>query len=153
LSGEDIVAHQWVDNGPGWCAVMLQSAEQVLAVRPDWTALGDFKLGLVGPHPQGSDGDFEVRAFVPSLGIREDPVTGSLNAGLAQWLIGAGLAADSYVVRQGSALGRAGKVFLDRMGDDIWVGGEVVRCIEGTVEFPQDPVPGQSGNFGPAGVY
>jgi PhzF family phenazine biosynthesis protein len=132
---------------------MLQSAEQVLAVRPDWTALGDFKLGLVGPHPQGSDGDFEVRAFVPSLGIREDPVTGSLNAGLAQWLIGAGLAADSYVVRQGSALGRAGKVFLDRMGDDIWVGGEVVRCIEGTVEFPQDPVPGQSGNFGPAGVY
>jgi PhzF family phenazine biosynthesis protein len=138
LSGEDIVSHQWVDNGPGWCALMLHSAQQVLAVRPDWTALGDFKVGIVGPHAQGSDSDFEVRAFVPSLGIREDPVTGSLNAGLAQWLIGAGLAADSYVVRQGSALGRAGKVFLDRLGDDIWVGGEVVRCIEGTVEFPAD---------------
>jgi PhzF family phenazine biosynthesis protein len=136
LSDENIAAHQWVDNGPGWCALMLQSAEQVLAVRPDWTALGDFKLGLIGPQPQGSDSDFEVRAFVPSLGVREDPVTGSLNAGLAQWLIGAGWAPDSYVVRQGSALGRAGTVFLDRLGDDIWVGGEVVRCIEGTVEFP-----------------
>lgn len=136
LTGEDIVAHQWVDNGPGWCALMLKTAEQVLAVRPDWAALGGFKLGLVGPQPPGSDTNFEVRAFVPSLGVPEDPVTGSLNAGLAQWLMAAALAEEHYVARQGTVLGRAGKVFLDRNGDDIWVGGEVVSCITGTVEFP-----------------
>jgi PhzF family phenazine biosynthesis protein len=136
LDDEDIVAHQWVDNGPGWCALMLRSAEQVLAVRPDMAALGDFRVGLVAPQPEGSDTDYEVRVFVPSFGIPEDPVTGSLNAGLAQWLIGEGLAADNYVARQGTVLGRAGKVFIDRIGDDIWVGGDVVQCIEGTVDFP-----------------
>jgi PhzF family phenazine biosynthesis protein len=98
--------------------------------------LGDFRLGLVAPQPAGSDTDYEVRVFVPSLGVPEDPVTGSLNAGLAQWLIKEGLAAHSYVVKQGTALGRAGKVFIDCIGDDIWVGGEVVSCIEGTVDFP-----------------
>lgn len=138
LTKSEILAHQWVDNGPGWCAVMLGSAERVLAVRPDWAALGDVKLGLIGPQPAGSDTDFEVRAFVPTLGVPEDPVTGSLNAGLAQWLMGAGLAASNYTVRQGTALGRAGKVFLDRIGNDIWVGGQVADCIAGTVAFPED---------------
>jgi PhzF family phenazine biosynthesis protein len=137
LADDEIVAHQWVDNGPGWCALMLDSAERVLSVRPDMAALGDFRVGIVAPQPAGSDTDFEVRVFVPSFGIPEDPVTGSLNAGLGQWLIGAGMAADSYVATQGTALGRAGKVFIDRIGDDIWVGGEVVRCIEGTVDFPE----------------
>jgi PhzF family phenazine biosynthesis protein len=138
LTKSEILAHQWVDNGPGWCAVMLGSAERVLAVRPDWAALGDVKLGLIGPQPAGSDTDFEVRAFVPTLGVPEDPVTGSLNAGLAQWLMGAGLAASNYTVRQGTALGRAGKVFLDRIGNDIWVGGQVADCVAGTVAFPED---------------
>ena len=138
LTKSEILAHQWVDNGPGWCAVMLGSAERVLAVRPDWAVLGDVKLGLIGPQPAGSDTDFEVRAFVPTLGVPEDPVTGSLNAGLAQWLMGAGLAASNYTVRQGTALGRAGKVFLDRIGNDIWVGGQVADCIAGTVAFPED---------------
>jgi PhzF family phenazine biosynthesis protein len=136
LSNDDIVDHQWVDNGPGWCALMLRSAEQVLAVKPDFAALGDFRLGLAAPQPACADTDYEVRVFVPSLGVPEDPVTGSLNAGLAQWLIGAGAVADSYVVRQGTVLGRAGKVFIERIGDDIWIGGEVVDCIEGTVKFP-----------------
>jgi PhzF family phenazine biosynthesis protein len=136
LGDQDIVAHQWVDNGPGWCAVMLRSAEQVLALRPDFAALGDFRLGVAAPQLAGADTDYEVRVFVPSLGVPEDPVTGSLNAGLAQWLIGTGSAADNYVVRQGTAMGRAGKVFVERIGDDIWIGGEVVGCIEGIVEFP-----------------
>lgn len=138
LTKSEILAHQWVDNGPGWCAVMLGSAERVLAVRPDWAVLGDVKVGLIGPQPAGSDTDFEVRAFVPTLGVLEDPVTGSLNAGLAQWLMGAGLAASNYTVRQGTALGRAGKVFLDRIGNDIWVGGQVADCVAGTVAFPED---------------
>lgn len=130
-----IVQHQWVDNGPGWCAVMLRSAAEVLAVKPDWAALGPVKLGLVGPQPAGADTLFEVRAFVPTLGVPEDPVTGSLNAGLAQWLIGAGLAPRAYVAAQGAALGRAGRVHVQHDGSDCWIGGDVAFCIEGTVSI------------------
>jgi PhzF family phenazine biosynthesis protein len=129
----DVLQHQWVDNGPGWCAVMLRSAAQVLSVRPDWAVLGALKLGLVGAQLPGQDTLFEVRAFVPTLGVPEDPVTGSLNAGLAQWLIGAGLAPPAYVAAQGAALGRAGRVHVEREGDAVWIGGDVAGCIEGTV--------------------
>lgn len=134
LPADAIRHHQWVDNGPGWCAVMLDSAAQVLALRPDWAALGGLKLGVVGPQPAGAETQFEVRAFVPGLGVPEDPVTGSLNAGLALWLIGAGLAPPSYVAAQGAALQRAGRVFIDRDGDGtVWVGGVVTPLVDGTV--------------------
>ena len=133
VAAAEVLHHQWVDNGPGWCAVMLKSAAQVLALRPDWAAIGALKLGVVGAQPPGQDTRFEVRAFVPGLGVPEDPVTGSLNAGLAQWLIGAGLAPASYVAAQGAALGRAGRVFVDSEGGDVWIGGDVVVCIEGGV--------------------
>ena len=129
----DVLQHQWVDNGPGWCAVMLRSAAQVLALRPDGAALGGLKLGVVAAQPPGQDTQFEVRAFVSGLGVPEDPVTGSLNAGLAQWLIGAGLAPPAYVVAQGAALGRAGRVHVQQEGEVIWIGGDVVTCIEGMV--------------------
>ena len=135
VAAEDVLHHQWVDNGPNWCAVMLRSAAQVLAVKPDGALLGELKLGLVGAQPAGQDTQFEVRAFVPAMGVPEDPVTGSLNAGLAQWLIGAGLAPPSYVAAQGAALGRAGRVFVDSAGGDIWIGGDVVACIEGEVDL------------------
>jgi PhzF family phenazine biosynthesis protein len=128
-----VIAHQWVDNGPGWCAVMLDSAERVLRVRPDSAAIRDLKLGLIGPAPAGADIDFEVRAFVGPLGIAEDPVTGSLNAGIASWLIPSGLAKSNYLVSQGSVLGRAGRVFIDQDAGDIWVGGDVTACIKGHV--------------------
>jgi PhzF family phenazine biosynthesis protein len=114
---------------------MLGSVEQVRALRPDFGALRDLKLGVVAPCELDEDTTFEVRAFVPGLGINEDPVTGSLNAGIAQWLIGAGLAPYHYVVSQGSALGREGRVHVDRQGGDIWVGGDVVVCIEGQVSL------------------
>ena len=130
LSSSDIVHHQWVDNGPGWCAVMLRSARQVLSLKPDWAALVPLKLGVVGPHEAGHDAAFEVRAFV-SPGGYEDPVTGSLNASLAQWLIGAGLAESSYVAAQGTALRRAGRVHLRKDGEGVWVGGDVVDVIRG----------------------
>ena len=132
LPPSDIVRHQWVDNGPGWCAVMLRSARQVLALSPDWAALDPLKLGVVGPHPAGGDADFEVRAFV---GGYEDPVTGSLNASLAQWLIGAGLAAPSYVASQGGALQRAGRVHLRSDGEQVWVGGDVVDVVRGEIDL------------------
>ena len=130
LSSSDIVHNQWVDNGPGWCAVMLRSARQVLSLKPDWAALDSLKLGVVGPHEAGHDAAFEVRAFVSPAGY-EDPVTGSLNASLAQWLIGAGLAESSYVAAQGTALRRAGRVHLRRDGEGVWVGGAVVDVIRG----------------------
>jgi PhzF family phenazine biosynthesis protein len=132
LAEADVLQHQWVDNGPGWGAVMLRSAAAVRAVRVDWSLLGDIKVGLVGPWPPGSDTAFEVRALFNGI---EDPVTGSLNASLAQWLIGAGLAPASYVASQGHALGRDGRVFVQTEGDTIWVGGDVVACIEGEVNL------------------
>jgi len=129
-----VLHHQWVDNGPGWCAVMLDSASAVLSLKPDFGKM-KVPMGVIGPQPKGSDTDFEVRAFVPSLGIPEDPVTGSLNAGIAQWLMEAGLAGNKFVVSQGTILHRKGRVYLDRDGNDVWVGGDSVICVDGTVSF------------------
>ena len=129
-----IRASQWVDNGPGWVAVMLPSRDEVLALQPDFGAMRGLKLGVIAPWV-GGDAQFEVRAFVPDLGVPEDPVTGSLNAGLAQWLIGAGLAPANYVVSQGTALGRRGRVHVSRVGDDVWVGGHSVICVDGSLRF------------------
>ncbi len=134
LSPSDIVHHQWVDNGPGWCAVMLRSAHQVHSLKPDWASLDPLKLGVVGPHDPGHDAAFEVRAFIGGGGY-EDPVTGSLNASLAQWLIGAGLAKSSYVAAQGTALQRAGRVHLRKDGEEVWVGGDVTDVIRGEVNL------------------
>ncbi|MCW5655787.1 PhzF family phenazine biosynthesis protein [Hydrogenophaga sp.] len=135
LARGDVLAHAWCENGPPWRAVMLRSAAQVLAVRPDASLLGDMEVGLVGPQPAGVDTAFEVRGFFRTRhGLAEDPVTGSLNAGLAQWMIGAGLAPDRYVAAQGTALGRAGRVHIEREGSQtIWVGGGSVTCIDGEV--------------------
>jgi PhzF family phenazine biosynthesis protein len=126
-----VLAAQWVDNGPGWVAARLSDRAAVLALQPDFAALGELKLGVVAPW--GGAADFEVRAFIPGDGMAEDPVTGSLNAGIAQWLIGAGLAPSSYIASQGTALGRAGRVHVTRVGADIWIGGDVVTCIDGAV--------------------
>ena len=134
LSAADIVHHQWIDNGPGWCGVMLRSAEKVLSLKPDWAALDPLKLGVVAPHPSGSDAAFEVRAFI-GPGRFEDPVTGSLNASLGQWLIGAGLAGSSYVAAQGTALTRAGRVHVRKEGGTVWVGGDVVDVIRGELNL------------------
>lgn len=127
-----IRASNWVDNGPGWVAVMLASRDEVLALKPDFAAMGALELGVVAPWP-GGEADVEVRAFVPTLGVQEDPVTGSLNAGLAQWLIGAGLVPPRYVASQGTALGRAGRVYVEQRGSDIWIGGDSVAVVAGQV--------------------
>jgi PhzF family phenazine biosynthesis protein len=129
-----IVAASWADNGPGWLAILLRSRADVLSVRPDYVALSGLRVGIVGPWDRtkdGADAQFEVRAFT-AAGY-EDPVTGSLNAGVAQWLIGAGIAPPSYVASQGTALGRAGRVYVERQGSEIWIGGAVTTCITGTV--------------------
>src|ERR1700759_5161255 len=127
-----VVDAQWVDNGPGWVAVLLGTADAVLAVRPGGS---DLDIGVVGPYPPGSPEAFEVRAFSPALGsFGEDPVTGSLNASLAGWLLESGRATAPYVASQGTAIGRRGRVRITR--DDagtIWVGGHTVTCVSGTV--------------------
>jgi len=134
LSPDAAVAANWVDNGPGWLAVLVRSRDDVMSVRPDYAVLAGLRVGVVGAWDQakdGSDAQFEVRAF--TSGGYEDPVTGSLNAGLAQWLIGAGIAPSSYVASQGSALGRMGRVHVEKIGADIWIGGAVTSCITGTL--------------------
>jgi PhzF family phenazine biosynthesis protein len=126
----------WCENGPDWIGVRLPSRADVLAVKPDYSALAGIRVGLVGrfnPDLDGKDAQFEVRAFTRNG--YEDPVTGSLNAGLAQWLIGSGVAPESYVAAQGTVLGRAGRVYVDKVGDDIWIGGDVVTCIQGALEL------------------
>ena len=130
----DIVDASWADNGPGWVAVLLASAEAVLAVRPGLT---DLDLGLAGPYPPGSPEAFEVRAFFPSNGVTtEDPVTGSLNASLAAWLLRTGRAQAPYVASQGTALGRAGRVHISADPDGaLWVAGATVTCIKGKVDL------------------
>ncbi|AYM95177.1 PhzF family phenazine biosynthesis protein [Acidovorax sp. 1608163] len=151
VARSDILHHAWCDNGPNWRGVMLRSSEQVLALQPNASVLGQLDVGVVGPTagsgasaPRGkvgvvgsTDADgiaFEVRAFFPgNNGLAEDPVTGSLNAALAQWLIGAGLAPAQYVASQGTCLGRAGRVYVEQDGDTIWVGGSSVTCVSGEV--------------------
>jgi len=134
IDRSDILHHAWCDNGPQWRGVMLASAEQVLALKPDAELLQGLDIGVVAPRTTG-DAQFEVRAFFPgNNGLTEDPVTGSLNAAMGQWLMGAGLAPDSYVVSQGTCLGRAGWVHMQRdEQNQVWVGGESVTCIEGSV--------------------
>ena len=134
LHRSDILHHAWCDNGPPWRGVMLASAEQVLALKPDAELLQGLDIGVVAPRTTG-DAQFEVRAFFPgNNGLTEDPVTGSLNAAMGQWLMGAGLAPDSYVTSQGTCLGRAGRVHMQRdEQNQVWVGGESVTCIEGSV--------------------
>ena len=123
-------ASQWVDNGPGWVAVLLSSREELLALQPDFVAMRGLALGAVAPCADGPT-QFEVRAFVADSGGYEDPVTGSLNASLAQWLIGAGLAPSRYVASQGTALKRAGRVHVEAIGADVWIGGRSLACVRG----------------------
>jgi PhzF family phenazine biosynthesis protein len=134
IAEDAIKAAQWVDNGPGWVAVLLGSRREVLELRQDPSALPGQSLGVVAPWDPAHDGDevqFEVRAFMGRCD--EDPVTGSLNASLAQWLIGAGLAPKCYVAAQGTVLGRAGRVHVAALGDDIWIGGDIAAGIAGTI--------------------
>jgi PhzF family phenazine biosynthesis protein len=130
---EALLDAAWLVNGPEWIGVLLDSAERVLAIRPDYAAMAGLKVGVIGPHPEGAGLDFEVRTFIPGDAAAEDPVTGSFNAGAAQWLIGSGRAPGSYLAAQGTVLGRAGRVHIQASDGDIWVGGHTVGCIDGSV--------------------
>jgi len=132
IARADIVDIAWADNGPGWVAVLLASAEAVLAVRP---GVLDLDIGIAGPYPDGSPEALEVRAFSPQVSSVEDPVTGSLNASLGQWLLATGRVTAPYVASQGTAMGRRGRVHVSREDGQVWVGGGTVTCVSGTVEL------------------
>jgi PhzF family phenazine biosynthesis protein len=124
----------WAEAGSRQLAVLVDSADAVLALRPDHAALKSLaKVGVVGPHRDGAECRFELRFFAAAAGIEEDPVTGSLNGMVAHWLIGSGRAPASYVAAQGTALGRAGRVHVLRDAEGTWIGGDVVPCVEGAV--------------------
>ena len=138
VSPDVVLRSSWIDNGPGWLGLQLARAEDVLALRPDYAAMSGLEVGVIGPHDPGQreviGADYEVRAFCPDLAVPEDPVTGSLNAGFALWLTRAGHLPPDYVVRQGTAIGRDGRVRLHTDGvGDIWVGGTCRSLVEGTL--------------------
>jgi PhzF family phenazine biosynthesis protein len=134
LKPTDIVDAQWADNGPGWIAILLGSAQAVLDVSP---TDGDLELGLAGPFPPGSECAFEVRAFFHAAGrLVEDPVTGSLNASLAQWMLSSGRVGAPYLVSQGTAIGRRGRVRIDADEDGtVWISGATATRITGEVDL------------------
>jgi PhzF family phenazine biosynthesis protein len=127
----ELLAVEWVDNGPGWIGALLESAERVLELEPRSVA---FDLGVVGFHPEGAEAAIELRAFFPINGVTaEDPVTGSLNASVAQWLIGSGRLDAPYVATQGSAIGRNGRIHVSQSEDGTtWVGGRATTVVGGT---------------------
>lgn len=134
---EQVLATQWVDNGPGWVGVLMDSADTVLGLEPDWTAMGDLKIGVVGRYSEQQTSEVgaavEVRAFCPGIGVVEDPVTGSLNASLGQWLTGEGILPAAYVASQGTRLGRRGRVHITRDGGEVWVAGATTTVVAGRV--------------------
>ncbi len=130
----DIVDAAWADNGPGWIAVLLASAEAVLAVEPARHHPRRIDIGLVGAHPAGSSAAWEVRALFSDAhgALIEDPVTGSLNAAIAQWLFSSGRVRDGYIAAQGTRLGRTGRVRVERDGDgQVWIGGRTATLFAG----------------------
>jgi PhzF family phenazine biosynthesis protein len=132
IASHDVVDAKWCDNGPGWVGVLLEDARAVLALRPDLAAMGDLDIGVAGLwRDGGSDAQLEVRAFDRST---EDPVTGSLNASLGQWLAGTVLP-ERYVAAQGTAIGRRGRVHVGREGDTVWVGGDTRTTVRGEVDL------------------
>ncbi|MGP9527510.1 PhzF family phenazine biosynthesis protein [Glutamicibacter sp. AOP5-A2-18] len=135
---EEVVDTQWIDNGPGWVGVLLDSAQSVLALRPDASKFpGRWDIGVIGAHPERSEKAFEVRGFFTEGEdpLREDPVTGSLNASAAQWLIKTGRATAPYVAAQGGAMGRNGEIFITSVDDQVWVGGRAEVVLSGVAKI------------------
>lgn len=132
IDRDRILTHQWVDNGPGWAAIELAEADEVLALEPDFSEAPDLRLGVIGAHPRGPHA-FEARVFVPGVGITEDPVTGSFAAGVAQWLRREGRTPDAYSLTQGVRVQRAGVIEVLAEGSELWIGGRSSTLIRGTV--------------------
>jgi PhzF family phenazine biosynthesis protein len=133
-----VLDSNWIDNGPGWLGIRLRSAQEVLDIRPDFGGMGALAVAVIGAYGEpdgGAPADFEVRAFVPGLNVNEDPVTGSANAGLAQWLLAEGVADGNYTAQQGTVLGRGGLITVTNEGGAVWIGGASRSVVKGEVSF------------------
>ena len=135
IDASEVLGSSWVDNGPGWLGIRLPSAEAVLQLQPDFALMDELCIGVIGRYPEGGPADFEVRAFVPGFSVPEDPVTGSLNAGLAQWLLSEGAVSGNYTVQQGTVLGRGGLLTVTVEDDEIWIGGVSRSVVSGRVSL------------------
>jgi PhzF family phenazine biosynthesis protein len=132
---DEIVEARWIDNGPGWIGVLLESADAVLALAPAKQHSRRIDIGVVGPHAPGGPCAFELRALFTDQhgGLREDPVTGSLNASVAQWLFEIGRARGAYVAAQGTKIGCSGRIYLEEdAAGQIWVGGDTRTLFSGS---------------------
>jgi PhzF family phenazine biosynthesis protein len=137
LNAGQVITAQTLDNGVAWLALLLDSPQTVLALTPNHLQLKQLghKVGVTAAYPDGAAGpQLEVRAFAAAIGVLEDPVTGSLNASMAQWLIADGHMPARYLAAQGACLDRAGRVHVERdAAGQVWIGGESVTCIAGSV--------------------
>jgi PhzF family phenazine biosynthesis protein len=117
ITPDQVVAHQWVDNGPGWAVIRLATADEVLALEPDLSLIPTAMVGAIGAYPAGATHQFELRTFAPAVGVPDDPACGSMNAGVGQWLTSTGAAPDSYRVSQGARVGRAATIEVSADAD------------------------------------
>ncbi|MFD7713900.1 PhzF family phenazine biosynthesis protein [Streptomyces sp. NPDC059786] len=133
IKRDRVLAHQWVDNGPGWAVVQLPTAEEVLAREPNLSLIPTAMVGAIGAYPEGAEHAFEPRTFAPGVGVAEDPACGSMNASVGQWLTSTGGAPSTYRVSQGTCVGRAGTIEIaaDENGT-VWVGGAATNCTTST---------------------
>jgi PhzF family phenazine biosynthesis protein len=132
ISRDQVIAHQWVDNGPGWAVVQLATADEVLQLEPDLSHIPHPMIGALGAYRAGAENAFELRTFAPGVGLPEDPVCGSMNASVAQWLLRTGQVTGGYTVSQGTRLGRAGQVAITvDAADNVWCGGATTTCLRG----------------------
>lgn len=133
ISRGQVLSHQWIDNGPGWAVVRLATAQEVLDLEPDLSLIPEAMVGAIGAYPEGSAYAFEMRTFAPGVGVVEDPVCGSMNASVGQWLLRTGGVDGAYRVSQGARLGRAGEISItpDEAGT-VWVGGATTTLFRGT---------------------
>jgi PhzF family phenazine biosynthesis protein len=137
INHDQVLAHQWVDNGPGWAVVRLATADEVLKLQPDLSRIPTAMVGAIGAYPGGTEHAFEMRTFAPGVGVPEDPICGSMNAAVAQWLLRTGVVSASYRVSQGRRLDRAGDVTITIDADGtIWVGGNTTTVFQGTAAAP-----------------
>ncbi|MFJ5264979.1 PhzF family phenazine biosynthesis protein [Streptomyces sp. NPDC088387] len=134
IQAEDVLAHQWVDNGPGWAVLHLPTADDVLALDPDLSLIPEAMVGAIGAYPEGAEHDFELRTFAPGCGVPEDPACGSMNASVGQWLTATGAAPSAYRVSQGTRVGRAATIEVNAEADGtVWVSGTATVLVRGTI--------------------
>jgi PhzF family phenazine biosynthesis protein len=136
IDAERVLSHQWVDNGPGWAVIRLATAQEVLDLEPDLSQIPEAMIGAIGAYPEGSTHAFEMRTFAPGAGVDEDPVCGSMNASVGQWLLGSGVVAGGYRVSQGTRVGRTGEITITPDTEsNVWISGATNTLFRGVADI------------------